>query len=273
MRINLILNVCFGLGIALGLLFAGTASATIGGGSRITNTATDESKSKILSKVYSLQIPFIENKGQIDEKVRFYVNTFAGTVFITDKGEILYNLINTEAESQETKAVMIKESSGSLKKSEVKGINKAETKVNYFVGDKDRWKRDIPTWQEVSIGEVYEGIELKLRAYGNSVEKLFEVHPQGSVSEIKLKIEGSKGLRAGKDGELEIETELGTVKFTKPVAYQEINGRRVEVAAAYRISQSEYGFQVGDYDRSKTLIIDPVLCFLVFSTLPQPSLT
>ncbi len=264
MRSNWISKRCFVLGIALGLLFSGTALAVTGGESQIANTAADESNSKIPSKVYSLQIPFIENKGQIDEKVRFYVNTFAGTVFITDKGEIVYNLIKTEAESQERKSVVIKESPGSLKESEIKGINRAETKVNYFLGDKDRWKTDIPAWQEVSIGEVYEGIELKLRAYGNSVEKLFAVHPQGSVSDIKLKIEGSKGLRLGKDGELEIETEIGTVKFTKPVAYQEINGRRVEVAAAYSISQSEYGFQVGDYDRSKTLIIDPVLVYSTY---------
>ncbi len=246
------------------LLSAGTVSASVGKEIQITNTGTDESNSEIISKVYSLQIPFTENKGQIDENVRFYVDTFAGTVFITDKGEIVYSLTKTGEESQETKAIVIRESLRSPKESEVQGINKAETRVNYFLGDKDRWKTDIPTWQEVSMGEVYEGIELKIKAYGNTVEKLFTVHPQGSVSDIKLKIEGSKGLKVSKDGELEIETELGTVKFTKPVAYQEINGNRVEVAVAYTISQSEYGFWVGDYDRSKTLIIDPVLVYSTY---------
>ena len=109
MRSNWRAKMCFVLGITLGLLFAGTALATISGGSRITNTAADESKSKILSKVYSLQIPFIENKGQIDEKVRFYVNTFAGTVFITDKGEILYNNAITKIKSASTEVCGVDE--------------------------------------------------------------------------------------------------------------------------------------------------------------------
>ena len=47
-------------------------------------------------------------------------------------------------------------------------------------------------------------------------------------------------------GELVAETELGAVKFTKPVAYQEIDGKRVEVACEYAIAEGgtnlEFGF-------------------------------
>jgi len=38
-------------------------------------------KNKIMAKAARLQIPFIENQGQIkDKNVRFYANTFAGNV-------------------------------------------------------------------------------------------------------------------------------------------------------------------------------------------------
>ena len=43
-------------------------------------------------------------------------------------------------------------------------------------------------------------------------------------------------LQINKSGELEVETELGPVKFTKPVAYQEINGKRVDVECKYTIA-------------------------------------
>ncbi len=46
---------------------------------------------------------------------------------------------------------------------------------------------------------------------------------------------GARGLWVNEHGELVAETELGAVKFTKPIAYQEIDGKRVEVDVAYQI--------------------------------------
>ena len=221
-------------------------------------------KDALMKKVSGLQMPFIENQGQIkDKSVMFYANTFAGTVFITDKGEIVYSLIKTENRQKNsklqttrlssskspdsklqtqdtiTKAIALRESLECPEETGITGVNKSVTRVNYFIGSKDNWRTDIPAWQEVSLGKVYKGVELKLRAYGNNVEKLFTVYPEGSVEDIKLKMEGAKGLKVNEDGELEIETKLGTVKMTKPVAYQEINGKRVQVAANYSLTKSE----------------------------------
>lgn len=49
--------------------------------------------------------------------------------------------------------------------------------------------------------------------------------------------------------------------MTKPVAFQEINGKRVQVAANYTLSEKSgntYGFQVGEYDKTRPLVIDPL---------------
>jgi hypothetical protein len=61
------------------------------------------------------------------------------------------------------------------------------------------------------------GIELKLKAYGSNVEKLFFVNPNADPKRIRLKLEGANSVRINREGELEAETELGTVTFTKPV--------------------------------------------------------
>jgi hypothetical protein len=59
----------------------------------------EAARNTVIKKVSGLQIPFIENQGQIKNKsVKFYASTFAGTVFITDKGEIVYSLIKAEDE-------------------------------------------------------------------------------------------------------------------------------------------------------------------------------
>ncbi len=122
----------------------------------------------------------------------------------------------------------------------------------------------------VNLGEVYQGIELSLKAYSDNVEKLFCVKPGASPEFIKVQVDGSKSLRVNQEGQLEADTELGLVKFTRPIAYQEIEGKRVDVDVEYRISnqkstnsdsqnpKSEYGFTVASYDKTKDLIIDPL---------------
>jgi len=53
------------------------------------NITDDAEKKKILKQAYSLSVPFVENKGQIKSKdVRFYANTFGGTVFVEKNGVI-----------------------------------------------------------------------------------------------------------------------------------------------------------------------------------------
>ncbi|OOP56664.1 MAG: hypothetical protein AYP45_07880 [Candidatus Brocadia carolinensis] len=68
------------------------------------------------------------------------------------------------------------------------------------------------------------------------MEKLFCVRPGANADQIKIQLSGARALRVNKDGQLEAETELGPVKFTKPVAYQEIDGKKIDVEVDYTIS-------------------------------------
>ncbi len=62
-----------------------------------------------------------------------------------------------------------------------------------------------------------------------------------------------------------LETAAGEIRQAPPVAYQEIDGRRQPVEAAYVLKkQREVGFKVGDYDPSKTLVIDPVIDYSTY---------
>ena len=114
--------------------------------------------------------------------------------------------------------------------SEIKGGAKSTAIVSYFTGnDPSKWQSTISTYEIVDMGEVYEGIGLRLKAFGNNVEKLFTVRPSANHETIRIKLAGAQELTVNESGELVAETELGAVRFTKPVAYQEIDGKRVEV--------------------------------------------
>ncbi|MBI4685329.1 MAG: SBBP repeat-containing protein [Nitrospirae bacterium] len=241
-------------------------------------------KQTIMEKAFKMQVPFIVNKGQIqNEDVIFYAKTFGGTVFTTKEGGIVYSLHSKGSDSEDqrmgiknknlkagTKGIALRETiiGGSI--TEIKGEGESATKVSYFKGNNSsKWKNEISTYTIANFGEIYKGIELKLKAYGNNVEKLFYVKPTADSEAIKVRIEGIKGLRINDKGELAADTEFGEIRFTKPVAYQEINGKRVEVGVNYRVidqsseskknSELIYGFKVGEYDKTKTLVIDPLL--------------
>jgi hypothetical protein len=273
------------------------------GGSLAFGALDKEPNKQVLEKAFKIQMPFIANEGQIsDEHVRFYAKTFGGTVFVTDQGEMVFSFSMSEPKPalsrlnprdkhlkpEGIKVWTLREKLIGSLETMPKALDKAETKVNYFMGnDKNKWKTNITTHNEVSLGEVYKGIDLKLKAYGKNVEKIFTVKPGAEATAIELKIDGANSLKINEKGELEIETELGTAMYSKPLAHQVISGKRVEVEANYQVFASNpspqtselglhdstletqhsslaYGFKVGDYDKSSPLIIDPVLLFSTY---------
>ncbi len=241
--------------LTVSIILAATVPLLGANSSGSQSTVSAEARQKLAK----LQIPFIANQGQSDKEMKFYARTFAGTVFVTETGKLLYSLPKVE-EKEQVNGVVLKEELIGGKVTEVKGESQAVTKLNYFKGnDRSKWQSNIPSYDIVSLGEVYEGIDVKLKAYGNNVEKLFYVKPGGNPETIKIKLSGGKGTRINQDGELEVETGEGTVRFSKPVAFQESEGKKEFVEAAYVVRGNEYGFEVEDYDRTRELVIDPIL--------------
>lgn len=228
----------------------------------------------IVERMNSTAVPFVMNQGQINDAVLFYARTFSGVLFVTKSGELIYNLPKMEVTgSGNGQCKKHKDRSDNLvfkEKLVNAGINKisarkqALTQVHHFKGnDSGSWQSNTPTYEELSFGEVYDGIEMRLKAFGNNVEKLFYINPGYDPSLIRLSISGAERLGILESGVLETTTRLGQVHFTKPVAWQEINGKRIPVAVSYEIFSNEeeliYGFHVGDYDKSCSLVIDPLL--------------
>jgi len=59
----------------------------------VASISKDEDKKVTMEKAFKIRIPFIANEGQIkDNSVRFYANTFGGTVYVTKSDQIVYSL-------------------------------------------------------------------------------------------------------------------------------------------------------------------------------------
>jgi hypothetical protein len=136
-----------------------------------------------------------------------------------------------------------------------------QTKVSYFIGnDPSKHKSGLSTYRYVSLGEVWSGIEVKLKATQKTVEKLFYVQPGADPSKIQVQVDGAEGLRLSKDGEIIIKTGLGELKLSKPVAWQEKDGKKLPVEVSYKlIGKNCYSFVVAKADPSLPIVIDPIL--------------
>jgi hypothetical protein len=146
---------------------------------------------RLMDGTYRMQIPFIENQGQLGNKdISFYAKSFGGTLFVWKNGTIAYSFV-----SEDNGGVVIWEIITD-RNVEVRGLNPSPTKINYFKGqDKNKWRTNIPSYEGVSLGQVYKGIDLRLKAYGNNVEKLFTVLPGANPNEITVKLKEVMGLK------------------------------------------------------------------------------
>ena len=226
----------------------------------------------------SVTIPFVKNMGQVKgDDTSFYADIFAGRVEVSPKGDLTYSFpVKQQASSKKNgmnmdmpdlpDVRMICEKLVNGRPVRPLGMDASITKVHFFTGsDPKQWKTCIPSFNRIRLKEVYPGVTLDLSATGSNVEKIFTVNPGADADQILIEIEGSENLAVDKKGFLRVTTHKGSIYFTPPVAFQEHNGSRRPVCVAYRLKgENRYGFEVGDYDDTQPLIIDPLLAATYF---------
>ncbi len=200
------------------------------------------------------QIPlyFEANRGQVDSRVLYLSRSPEHTLFLTVDEAVL------------------KVSSGALRMSlvnanpapEVAPLDALESHGAYFVGKSENWLPRVEHYGKVRYSEVYPGVDLVFYGHGKQIEHDFVVAPGTDPRVIRFRLDGAGEFGIGDDGALEMRIGESRMRFSAPYSYVESEGRRIEVASRFeRLAANEFGFAVGAYDRSKTLVIDPVLSY------------
>jgi hypothetical protein len=137
------------------------------------------------------------------------------------------------------------------------------TKSNYLVGnDPSKWLTNIANYGQVEYRNVYQGVDAVYSGNQGRLETTFLVQPGASAGAIRMQVQGAQSLALDGQGNLVLHTSGGDVTEQAPVTYQEINGVRQAVSSRYVLEgNNQVGFQVGAYDPSQTLIIDPTLSY------------
>jgi hypothetical protein len=225
----------------------------------VTASATTEQSPS--AAVLSARVPFIRNAGQIaSQEVRFYAQTFAGTMFVTADDALVY-AVPVRGGDGARRTWAFRESFAGAGPARATGGHPSATRVSYFKGqDPSGWRSGLETFDSVELGELYPAIRVGLRAAGGSVEKLFHVAPGGDVQAIAITIDGVDAAAVDAGHRLVLSASGREIAFSAPVAYQIVDGRRRPVDVDYVLAgDRRYGFEVGDYDRSRDLVIDPLI--------------
>jgi len=136
------------------------------------------------------------------------------------------------------------------------------TKTHYLTAgfNNSRKQKSIINYGKVRQDQVYPGIDLVYYGKDGFLEYDFEIAPGNSPEQIRIRIDGATSIEVDQDGDLLLQAGDAQVVQKKPIAYQLISGRYRPVEGQYRIGPDGLvGFQVGTYDRTKPLTIDPVL--------------
>lgn len=209
----------------------------------------------------SFELGFVPNQGQWNSEVRFGTRTPGLQTWITDQGMVLdlYRLRDVGPGKRPSReGHVIRQTIIGARGSTI-AVAPREGRVSYFRGSKA--VSDLSTSSEVLAKNVLPGIDVRYMTVGSMPRYDLLVRPGADPRAFRMRIEGAQKTWLDREG-LAIQTRLGVLRQANPIAYTVANGRKNKVAARYELHGNVVSFQVGKYDRSRTLIIDP----LVFST-------
>lgn len=137
-------------------------------------------------------------------------------------------------------------------------------KIHYFVGaDPAGWRRNVATYRRVVYRDVYPDIDLVFHGSQRDTQFDFALAPGANPRAIGLELEGA-GTVTLEDGDVVARTKDGALRLRQPVVYQESDGRRVPVAGRFTLRGRRIAFEIGDYDRARALVIDPVVTYSTY---------
>jgi hypothetical protein len=244
---------------------------------------------------------FVPNQGQVDAQVAYYLQGKDKTIYFTSEGltyvlsersvggesvdkktsakeRLLMNPAEREFRSQKDQSrwTVKLDFVGANADVQPSGEEKTEAVISYFKGKPEDWKAGLPTYSRIVYRDLWPGIDVAYYGTADKMKYEFVVHPGSDPSLIRLAYRGVSTVEVNGEGRLEVRTPAGGLEDDRPVGYQEIDGKRMDVALKYLLEEQSvknagrsgedaatksfiYGFEVGDYDRTKPLVLDPAV--------------
>ena len=263
---------------------------------------TQSSDTRPIESYGKLPLSFEENRGQTDSQVKFLSRSSGYNLFLTSTQAVFrfrkpdctlrnreplgpiatVSELTTDRRPLTTDTLRMK-LGGANPAARIAGTDQLPGKANYFIGaNPAKWRTNIPTYAKVKYENVYAGVDLVFYGSESQLEYDFIVAPEADFRAITLGFEGADSVEVDGNGDLVLDTAAGEIRQKRPLIYQEVNGVRHAIAGRYALNEDKgqkeecenqelttnhsslVTFEVGEYDRTRPLIIDPVLVYSTF---------
>ena len=228
---------------------------------------------------------FIENKGQFpDDKVSYYLSFSAGGIAFLEDAVILnkqeeldipytsnVDVITGSHGTQDPDDdfgsspaaqgcnVQLTFPGGQI--STPIGLNPIPGKFNFITGSQEEWATDVTSYSTIQYEDLFTNIDLVYTSTYDGIKSEFIVRPGGDINDIQVMVEGHIALSTHRN-DLTIRTVAGDfVETGLDIYYADDTDEKIDGAFEI-IDGDRYGFSIGEYQRSRTVIIDP----LIYST-------
>ncbi|MFN4083338.1 MAG: gliding motility-associated C-terminal domain-containing protein [Bacteroidia bacterium] len=153
----------------------------------------------------------------------------------------------------------------SNKNTQILGIDELPYKQHFFIGKNPKnWATNVKSFYGVEYKNLYNGISMKFNTK-NEFKYEFFIEPNANANDIQIAIIGAEKLSI-EYGDLFIETPIETIRESKPIAFQYINGKKIDVKVEFKLKGNVLSyFLPNGYDKNHLLVIDPKLVFLTYS--------
>ncbi|HEY1342300.1 MAG TPA: SBBP repeat-containing protein [Bryobacteraceae bacterium] len=210
--------------------------------------------SRAQAAIARLPLRFEANQGQWNSRVHYAARAGGYTVAVTAKGPSV-----SFADSKRLDIGLMNANRAAA----IEPLERVPVRTDYFVGSRQNWKSEVPSYARVRYRDVYPGVDLVLYGNGSQLEYDFVLAPGADPRTVWLKFDGASHVSLTPDGDLQIDAGGSRIVQKKPVIYQEDPaGARHEIAGAYELlSHNRASIRVARYDRTRPLVIDPVLTY------------
>ncbi|NVO01253.1 MAG: gliding motility-associated C-terminal domain-containing protein [Bacteroidetes bacterium] len=228
---------------------------------------------------------FVKNNGQIyDMKgnllndVKFVLRLKNANAYFTNTG-IIYHLYKTEKKSDKelSKEQIEKRNRGEVihndsktyffridmnfinpnSNAEINGEQESKVKTNYYLASCPNGVIDVPQYKKITYKNIFQNIDLTFYFKDGNLKYDFIVRPGGNINDIKMSYNGSESVKLNENGSITIKTPMGLFTENSPFSY--LLGTNNILESKLQIEKDIISFQVEDYDKGKTIIIDPVI--------------